>query len=472
MSIVTIIVVTWNRRECVIELLNSLQHLNYHDSNIVIVDNASTDGSAEAIRNHPQPVILIENPENLGGTGGFNTGVRYALENLDQEYIWLLDNDVTVDPDALISLVRVMENNETIGFAGSKILNAFDSRYIVETGAFVEWSTASVRPLNRNIPDNGNIASLYDVDYTAICSALLRVESLRRVGIMDERYFLLWDDMDWGLSFREAGFRVVAVSDSIVFHPPFTEKRSVAVDNYYGIRNPLLTASKRAKGFQRILGVLSICRRACRIYLMTGLDGQSYGMKLCMEALKDFLLNRWGKLTLPQPSTGDNGADCTGADIAFSSLNGRILILNSGSTEIINKVIRLLRSNCSSQITIDVVVQKDRVNLVERQMVDTVIPVDFDGNNVLVRNALAFARILLRRYSLAINPSDNRTSPFSQAAKQLARYDDSTGKLLFQKKRSVLVLGVGILLAEAVAVVVSPIFWLRGLFYGIKSRPG
>jgi GT2 family glycosyltransferase len=95
---ILMIIVTWNRKDYVLDLLNSLRNLDYPSSSIetVVVDNASQDGTVEAIREQFPQVHLICNPENIGGTGGFNTGLKWAFEQPEgkYQYLWLLDNDV------------------------------------------------------------------------------------------------------------------------------------------------------------------------------------------------------------------------------------------------------------------------------------------------------------------------------------------------------------------------------------------
>ena len=143
---VSIVIVTWNKQLDVLNLLNSLHVICCACTNIVVVDNASTDGTAEAIRQHPLPVNLIENSENLGGAGGFNTGIRYALDNLKPDFIWLLDNDAQADPKALRELVSVMTADVTVGIAGSCILNPIQPSQIVEAGAFIDLMSLTWKP--------------------------------------------------------------------------------------------------------------------------------------------------------------------------------------------------------------------------------------------------------------------------------------------------------------------------------------
>ena len=134
-----------------------------------------------------------------------------------------------------------------------------------------------------------------EVDYVAICSALARTSALERVGLMDERYFFFWDDMDWGLQFKENGFKVVSVLSSIVYHPAFTEKRGIMADYYYGNRNSLLTYTKHMGLSNRISIFYRYLRHKCTSLIFLGLNGEEDTMKLGFEGILDFVVGRWGK---------------------------------------------------------------------------------------------------------------------------------------------------------------------------------
>lgn len=466
---ITAVIVSWNKCTDIVRLLDSLQSITYPNLTIIVVDNASTDGSPEAIKSHSLSPVLIENKENIGGTGGFNTGIRYAMGHLEQEFLWLLDNDATVDSGALTSLIEVMEQDCSIAIAGSKILNAYDPAAIVETGAHIDWQSVAVIPVNRNVANHGNERELFDVDYVAICSALLRVSALKHVGLMDERYFFLWDDMDWGLSFRKAGYRVVAVNNSLIFHPPFTEKRSVVIDNYYGIRNALLTASKHAGGAALCGAVLTLCRRAFQLYWLTRMDRQPDSNRLSLQALADYLFNRWGKH--PLQGSAKSASERPAIPLSLSSLcQGRILVLNSGSSSEINDLIRLLEAACGDSVIIDVVIQSDRANLVTTREPGEIIGVDFESKHAVLRNFRVFLRLRARQYLLAVNPSTDRISPFAYAAPRLARYDSATRNLINQRTQPFWRVCGAIMLSEVAAMVAFPVVLGRSLVYRIGRQ--
>ena len=123
---ILIIIVTWNKQDYVINLLNSLKHIQYPLENldILVVDNASNDDTVKLIRQKFPTVKLICNSENLGGTGGFNTGLAWAFEQAEDtyEYLWLLDNDVVVHENALQELLNTLDQNPDAAIADSTMM--------------------------------------------------------------------------------------------------------------------------------------------------------------------------------------------------------------------------------------------------------------------------------------------------------------------------------------------------------------
>lgn len=114
-----VVTLNWNRKEDTIECLKSLLELDYANYEIVVVDNGSMDGSAQAIRQSFPNITVIENKENLGYSLGMNTGIKYALEQ-GVKYVLIMNNDTVIDKGALTELVKVAESDPTIGFVTGK----------------------------------------------------------------------------------------------------------------------------------------------------------------------------------------------------------------------------------------------------------------------------------------------------------------------------------------------------------------
>ena len=221
------IVLNWNKRATLEVMLESLLAAGPRDFDIVVVDNCSTDGSVEMLRERYPWIHQIVNAKNLGGTGGFNRGMQYALSHpKGYEFLWLLDNDVIVEPGAYHGLLQPFLDDPRMGMVGSTVLLLDDPNYAQETGVRIDRSTgAFIRsgegPLDRNAPPR-----LYEADYAAACSLMTRASAVREVGLWDPAYFVNFDDIEWGLRFNRAGWRVVGTTGSLVRHESFNDRRA------------------------------------------------------------------------------------------------------------------------------------------------------------------------------------------------------------------------------------------------------
>lgn len=300
---IAIVIVNWNKKREVINLLSELDKIP-ESVDIYVVDNASTDDSVASIRDSFPEVKIIVNKQNLGGTGGFNTGLSYVSQCDKYAYAWLLDNDAIVKSDSLTELLNVMNADSDIGLAGSRIMDTENEEITVETGGNFRWEIMGVEPLNRNT--TGTPSDIFRVDYVAICSALVRIQALKKVGLMDDRLFLLWDDMDWGLYFSECGFKVVCVSKSVVYHGSFTERaRGKPTDYYYSIRNSFLVYTKHTNFLKRCAIFYRTLRSHCRIYIFYALHKMHDETRLMRKSVVDFSINNWGQLKLNEGTEVD-----------------------------------------------------------------------------------------------------------------------------------------------------------------------
>jgi len=463
-SKVTVVIVNWNRKHDVIALLDCLLNLVYEKISVVLVDNASTDDSVAAIKGHPLKVFLVENSVNLGGTVGFNTGIRYALDHLQQDFVWLLDNDVLVTPYSLDQLVAAMEQDPSIALAGSRIVNQNDREAVVETGAYLSLKNGNVAALNRNVKNSALRDDVLDVDYVAVCSALVRANAIATVGLMDERYFLLWDDMDWGASFKRHGYRVVCALGSIVYHPAFTEKRSLVVDNYYGIRNPLLTISKHTKGFTRIQGLFNILGRAAGIASLFSLNGQKKAAGLCFQATRDFLTNAWGQVgALPSL---ENLHKCM--TVPLSELyRKKVLVLPTGNGDEINCLGEMASDFRQNGGKLYLLIQKDRRELFEDKGFDEIIEFEADMISHPFLTIKSYLKIFRLNFDAAIKPSLSKVNLFSYAVRKV--YVLADNKIETQKTREGLFALPAFLLLLSmlmiVIILVLPLFYIKSNQY-------
>ncbi len=389
MPAVTIVIVNWNKRRHVINLLDSLRSIEYDNYSIVIVDNASTDDSVTAIRGHELPVVLLENRENLGGTGGFNAGMNHAIGHLSQEYIWLLDNDAEVLPGTLGALVTLMEGDKTIGLAGSCIMSPEDHGLIVEAGAFVGWRSGTSDPhLRYHRIDSCQGARVIDVDSVAACSALVRAEVVRRVGVMDERFFLHWDDIDYSIRVRDAGFRVVASLDAPAFHG--AEKGYSPITLYYDFRNALLFQAKHRQGSGLLISAWNILGNYLSSLVYLFLLGQRKPALYLSAALRDFMNRRFGRAPISPAELA--APSSTGDPVGCGQLGKfrNVLLFAVGSFDDVAAAVRGIKG-CEPSASVTVAVAADRAEVYRLPEVDALIRFDLFRSGLRGKLATAWA---------------------------------------------------------------------------------
>lgn len=389
MPAVTIVIVNWNKRRHVINLLDSLRSIEYDNYSIVIVDNASSDDSVTAIRGHELPVVLLENRENLGGTGGFNAGMNHAIGHLSQEYIWLLDNDAEVLPGTLGALVTLMEGDKTIGLAGSCIMSPEDHGLIVEAGAFVGWRSGTSDPhLRYHRIDSCQGARVIDVDSVAACSALVRAEVVRRVGVMDERFFLHWDDIDYSIRVRDAGFRVVASLDAPAFHG--AEKGYSPITLYYDFRNALLFQAKHRQGSGLLISAWNILGNYLSSLVYLFLLGQRKPALYLFAALRDFMNRRFGRAPISPAELAAPAS--TGNPVGCGQLGKfrNVLLFAVGSFDDVAAAVRGIKE-CEPSASVTVAVAADRAEVYRLPEVDALIRFDLFRSGLRGKLATAWA---------------------------------------------------------------------------------
>jgi GT2 family glycosyltransferase len=455
---VAIVIVNWNKKSDVLTLLDSLRDLNYPDYDIIVVDNASTDGSVEAIRERFPDIELIVNKENLGGTGGFNTGMRCAIQKGTYKYIWLLDNDVRIQTNTLTELVTVMENDEKIGIAGSRIIEP-DTDITVECGSYLRKDTIGVIPYLRNAKKIYDY-DVVDVDYVAVCSALVRMSILKHVGLMDERFFIFWDDMDWGMSIKKKGFRVVAVPRSIVYHPSFTERdRGLLTNYYYGIRNSLLTYAKHFSNYKLMMILYNFFRHYIKGIIFFYLTDNKTEAHLAISALRDFYKNRWGCFTRWHKLNKDL-SNCDNNTINEIDINiKKILVIGLTSARADILKIKELLSNHGKELAL--LVQDDRIDIYKKDF-DNILSYLSNKNQSLRYNLGLYLKLRSFNFDAAISTKFN---PFLITAKKRFIYISEKYFFDVTKKINLLTVAICTLIGELLAPILTLMFLVKSIFY-------
>jgi GT2 family glycosyltransferase len=307
-KMVYILIVNWNQAELTNECLMSVYHSEGVRFRVLIVDNGSTDDSRQQICEAFSQVELLEAGENLGYSEGNNFGLRYALEK-GADYVLLLNNDTAVDPQMLSWMVKAAESDPTIGIVGPTQFYFDSPTTIWGADNHIQWTQGQTRRarMGENISLDGNPGNeieLIEADYIDTCAALVRAEVFRKIGLLDKRYFINYDDADFGLRTRAAGFRVVYCPAARMWHKVSAAMGQASpATTYYMTRNIMLLFSSHARGTARIQSLLRVFARTLRTVGAWTIKPVYRGDALVRRrrdanlfAIRDFILKRYGKM--------------------------------------------------------------------------------------------------------------------------------------------------------------------------------
>lgn len=258
MEKVAIILVNWNGYLDTFNCLKSLEKINYDIENITsyLVDNNSTDDSFYRLKQEYQKntfkinVEFIGSGENLGFAGGNNLGIKKAYKD-GFKYFWLLNNDTEVEPNALKSLMVVLQSSESIGIVGSKIYYFSKPNTIWFAGGEINMLTGETKHVGYNEVDNGQFSRQIESGYITGCSLGFKAQLLEQIGYMSEDYFLYYEETDWNIRAKNAGWKIIFCPESIVYHKVSSSSGGISniapYVEYYKIRNRYVMAQRNFK---------------------------------------------------------------------------------------------------------------------------------------------------------------------------------------------------------------------------------
>jgi hypothetical protein len=212
------VILNLNGRDLLRETLQSIKQMTYPRFKIVVVDNGSTDGSPESVRSNYPDAMLIENGKNLGFGGGNNVGMQYALAN-GADWIFLLNNDILVDPNLLTELMKVATSGEKIGILSPKIYYLSEPNKFWYAGGKINYFTGIIAHRGIREQDRGQYDRIEDTDYVTGCAFLIKREVLEQIGMFDPVYHPIYsEDADLSVRATRAGYRLVYVPHAKLWH--------------------------------------------------------------------------------------------------------------------------------------------------------------------------------------------------------------------------------------------------------------
>jgi hypothetical protein len=234
---VIVIILNWNGKEDTIECLDSLKHITYPNYEILLVDNGSVDGSVECFRKLYPEIEIIENEENLGFAEGNNVALKEVVAK-GSDYCLLLNNDTIVDSNFLFELVNVAENDKKIGIVGPTIFHYKNREKIQSAGGKIYWKRGTAPHYTDRDNRKEIISRTRDVDYIMGCALLAKTKLVGDIGYLKKEYFAYWEEVDWCVRAHKAGYRIVHVPSSKIWHKGgATAKKTSGFFEYQMARN-------------------------------------------------------------------------------------------------------------------------------------------------------------------------------------------------------------------------------------------
>jgi GT2 family glycosyltransferase len=294
-KIITVILNT-NRREDTLECLESLQKNTYSNHSTIVLDNASTDGSAGAIRSRFPDVEVISLDENLGYAGNNNVGIQAAVER-GADWVFVLNEDTILDEHCLEEMVKVGESRPEIGIVGPMVYHHNEPNVIQSAGGMFSPYLEAAHS-GQNEEDQGQFPEARQVGWVSGCAILVRREVIEDVGALDVRFFYYWEETEWCLRAGKKGWQVHHAPQAKLWHKGVQrDYRPGPSVTYYNTRNRFLMLKKH----QAPLGIWfytwgDILRRLVSWSVRPRWREYRSHRNALWLGMVDFLRQRWGPM--------------------------------------------------------------------------------------------------------------------------------------------------------------------------------
>jgi GT2 family glycosyltransferase len=293
---IVVVVLNTNRREDTLACLTSLAAVDYPRHTTIVLDNASTDGSVEAIRTRFPAVRVMPLAENRGYAGNNNVGIAAALD-AGADWVLVLNEDTILAPSCFGELMRVAADDARIGILGPMVYHHDEPTVIQSAGGRLDRRWRAWH-LGLNEDDAGQFAAPHDVDWISGCAILVKRQVIEQVGSIDARFFYYWEETEWCVRAARAGWRIVHVPAAKLWHKGVTRHYRPGPNvAYYNTRNKLLLMSKHGAGAAAWLRTLTVLTRTLVSYsLRPRPQDRRESRDAIWRGLVDFVGGRWGQM--------------------------------------------------------------------------------------------------------------------------------------------------------------------------------
>ena len=272
-----VVVLSFNKREHTLRCVESVRRLEYRPREVVVVDNGSSDGSADAVAAAYPEVHLVRSPVNRGAAGGRNLGARFAEERFAYGYLLFLDDDTEVHQRLAGELVAALEADPKAGVATPKAYRVDTPDIIASAGGMrVRLGRGSITDIGAGVRDAGQFEQSGTVDSCVGFTMVARRDAFQRCGGFDEAYNPYgWEEVDLSLRMREAGYTIRYAPTALCWHAGGTPGRGSRVVEYERGKaaNYLRLMKRHATGAQWLAFLMILPLRGLRLIGMHLRDG-------------------------------------------------------------------------------------------------------------------------------------------------------------------------------------------------------
>lgn len=297
MKKVSIVVLHYKGKEFTSQCLDSIKKLQADGFKIetIVVNNNPQENLKDLEKRFPD-FLFLETGRNLGFTGGNNFGIKRALKDR-ADYVFLVNNDTILDPNILVQLIEVAKKQKKAGILGPKIYFAPGHEYHYNrykkserskvfwyAGGEIDWANVITQHRGVDEVDKKQYDQIEETDYISGCGMFIKREVLKRIGLLDEKYFLYYEDSDFSVRAKRAGWQLLFVPQAKMWH--FNAESSEvggSLQDYYIARNRLLFGLRYAP------------LRAKLALFRWGLSRLIIGRPWQKIGFRDFLINKFGK---------------------------------------------------------------------------------------------------------------------------------------------------------------------------------
>lgn len=249
--LVSIITVNYRQAEVTNALISSLSAVRTPAFELIVVDNDSGDGEAEKVNTDPSFVRLVKSDYNRGFAGGNNLGYQAARG----KYILFLNNDTEVPPDFMQGMVKLLEEDGQVGAVSPKICY-YESPDIIQYAGYTRMNPLTLRmhALGFRERDQGQHELLRESPFAHGCAMMVPRKVIEDAGPMRETYFLYYEEHDWSMRIRKAGYKIMYQPASKVYHKEsMTIVKDSPLKTHYINRNRILFMRYHTAGFRKLV---------------------------------------------------------------------------------------------------------------------------------------------------------------------------------------------------------------------------